>query len=330
MGQYTIIKFKNLTPLHVGTGKENYDFSSSELQSDTLSAAVAAIRAQDGKTKDVKDFLRSFALSSAFPFVGDSLFLPKPQGKIDVVVTDMDEYPSRKKLKKIKYLESNLWNVVVSGKRLEVRSSQIKDDFLISINAVDDFEKPYKTQVNQRVSVPRVDNMPTEPFFFEWKYFNADAGLYCILDTSDDTRRDEIVNLFGKLGEIGLGTDRNVGGGKFVVETEKWNVNDVENSDAKMLLSLYIPTKEELPALNLNESKYELLLRGGYISGSSEPEFTHLRKKSVYTFNVGSVFKTTTVPSGKIVDLKPKWDDERMHSVYRSGKPFVVSVKFQA
>ncbi len=330
MGRYTIIKFKNLTPLHVGTGKENYDFSSSELHSDTLSAAIAAIRAREGKTEDVENFLQSFALSSAFPFVGDCLFLPKPQGKIDVAIMDMDEYPSRKKLKKIKYLESDLWNIVVSGRRLEVVSSQLKDDFLISINTVNGFEKPYKTQVNQRVSVPRVDNMPAEPFFFEWKFFNEEAGLYCILDTSDDARRKEIVNLFGELGEIGLGTDRNVGGGKFVVETKEWIINDVENSDAKMLLSLYIPTKEELPALNLNESKYELLLRGGYIAGSSEPEFSHLRKKSVYAFNVGSVFKTTTVPSGKIVDLKPEWDDERMHSVYRSGKPFVVSVKFQA
>lgn len=330
MGRYTIIKFKNLTPLHVGTGKENYDFSSSELQSDTLSAAIAAIRAREGKTQDVEVFLRSFALSSAFPFVGDRLFLPKPQGKIDIVVTDMEEYSYRKKLKKIKYLESNLWNVVVSGKRLEVLSSQIKDDFLISINNVDAFEKPYKTQVSQRVSVPREDNMPAEPFFFEWKYFNTDAGLFCILDTSDDARRDEIVNLFGKLGEFGLGTDRNVGGGKFVVETKDWILNDVDNSDAKMLLSLYIPTEEELPALNLHESKYELLLRGGYISGSSELEFSHLRKKSVYAFNVGSIFKTSIVPSGKIVNLKPEWKDERMHSVYRSGKPFVVSVKFQA
>lgn len=329
MGKYTIIKFKNLTPLHVGTGKENYDFSSSELHSDTLSAAIAAIRAREGKTNDVEDFLRSFSLSSAFPFVGNSLFLPKPQGKIDVVVTDMEEYSSRKKLKKIKYLESNLWNVVVAGKRLEVVSSQIKDDFLVSVGNVDGFNKPYKTQVNQRVSVPRVDNKPAEPFFFEWKYFNSNAGLYCILDTSDDARCREIVDLFGRLGEIGLGTDRNVGGGKFTVESKEWKTIDVEKSDAQMLLSLYIPTEEELAELNLQESKYELLLRGGYISGSSETELSHLRKKSVYTFNVGSVFKTTTVPSGKIVDLKPEWNDEKMHSVYRSGKPFVVPVKIQ-
>ena len=101
MAKFTIIKFKNLTPLHVGTGKENYDFSAAELQSDTLSAAIAAIRAQRGKSNDIKDFMESFILSSAFPFVGEKLFFPKPQGKIDVSVSDMEEYPSRKRLKKV-------------------------------------------------------------------------------------------------------------------------------------------------------------------------------------------------------------------------------------
>ena len=56
MAVYTIIKLKNLSPLHIGTGKENYDFSATELQSDTLSAALAAIRVQRGKRDKLKDF----------------------------------------------------------------------------------------------------------------------------------------------------------------------------------------------------------------------------------------------------------------------------------
>jgi len=48
MSEYKIIKFTQLTPLHVGTGKEDYDSSAGMLQSDTLSAALAAIRSQMG------------------------------------------------------------------------------------------------------------------------------------------------------------------------------------------------------------------------------------------------------------------------------------------
>ena len=44
MAAYTLIKLKEMSPLHVGTGKENYDFSASHLHSDTLSAALAAMK----------------------------------------------------------------------------------------------------------------------------------------------------------------------------------------------------------------------------------------------------------------------------------------------
>ena len=78
MPTYKIIKLKNLTPLHIGTGKENqYDFSAADLHSDTLSAALAALRAQQGQADDIETFLQSFSLSSAFPYWNDICFLPK-------------------------------------------------------------------------------------------------------------------------------------------------------------------------------------------------------------------------------------------------------------
>jgi CRISPR/Cas system CSM-associated protein Csm4 (group 5 of RAMP superfamily) len=67
MPKYHIIKLTKLSPMHIGTGKENYDFSASELQSDTLSGALAALRAQNGNAGDLKKFMDSFILSSAFP-----------------------------------------------------------------------------------------------------------------------------------------------------------------------------------------------------------------------------------------------------------------------
>lgn len=326
MAKFTIIKFKNLTPLHVGTGKENYDFSAAELQSDTLSAAIAAIRAQRGKSNDIKDFMESFILSSAFPFVGEKLFFPKPQGKIDVSVSDMEEYPSRKRLKKVKYIESSLWNQLVAGENVSVKAHQLQNEFLLADGTK--FVQPFKTQVNQRVTIPREDGQQTEPFFFEWKYFNSNAGLFCLLAASEEVKK-EVVSLFGALGEIGLGTDRNVGGGKFDVESQELIIDYPDNSNGQMLLSLYIPTETEILDLDLPNSRYELLLRAGYMAGSEEVDFRHLRKKSIYAFNVGSLFQTRCVLQGKIVDLHPEWNDDRMHPVYRSGKPFVVPVKLK-
>ena len=128
------------------------------------------------------------------------------------------------------------------------------------------------------------------------------------------------------LGEAGLGTDRNVGGGKFEVETETIEIHDNPKSNAAMLLSLFVPTQEEIEKINFADSRYQLLLRGGYMAGSIEEDFRHLRKKSIYMFGVGSVFPTKESLEGKVVNLTPEWNDMRMHPVYRSGKPFYLPV----
>lgn len=278
MATYTLVKFKNMTPLHMGTGKENYDFSSSDLHSDTLAAALAATKAQISEGSDLKSFLESFVVSSAFPFIENHYFLPKPRGKINVEVTDADEYMVRKKLKKLRFVEAGLWNNLVAGRKLVVQSWQLKGAFLLPANSPDTkFMVISKSQVNQRATVPREDGKDAEPFFFEWTYFAKNAGLYCLLDAPAD-KKEELFHLFERLGENGLGTDRNVGGGKFEIEKAELSIPEVEYADSTLLLSLFIPTEEELPLLNVEHSCYDLLRRGGYMSGSQESDFRHLWK----------------------------------------------------
>ena len=320
-----IIKLTNLSPLHIGTGNENrYDFSAADLHSDTLSAALAALRRQHGHTGGVKEFLQSFSLSSAFPFCDSICFLPKMRGKINVKVALKQEQTYRKQLKKIKYIDLALWRQLVQGDEITVDESQLKGDFLLS--EIANFEPPFKSQVNRRVSVPRADNNNADPFFFNWTYFHQKAGLYCLTDAKDE-QFETLLSLFKSLGETGLGTDRNIGGGKFEAIPGVLELPDIPDANQTMLLSLYIPVKEEIPQLSLQTANYELLLRGGYMAGSSEDSLRHLRKRSVYMFNVGSLFPTTGSLTGKIVNLAPAWNDERMHPVYRSGRPFYIPVK---
>ena len=182
-----------------------------------------------------------------------------------------------------------------------------------------------ESQVSERVSVSRAAE-DAEPFFFDWKFFDRKAGLYCLTDAKDDLL-EEIIRLFTFLGETGLGTDKNVGGGKFSVETNTLSVDNIRDANATQLLSLYIPVKDEIESLNLSQSKYTLLLRGGYMAGSREEDLRHLRKRSIYAFGVGSVFPTMQPLKGKVVDLRPDWNDDRMHAVLRSGRPFCLPVK---
>ena len=326
MADCILIRLKNMSPFHIGTGRENYDFAASSLQSDTLSAALVAMKAQKGGKENLKEFLSSFTVSSAFPYIGNRYFMPKPLGRIHVEVMDGDEYIAKKKIKKLKFIEWGLWKELIVGKKLCVKGKQLQGNFLLTDDNDGYRECPYRLQVNQRVAVPSDERKDSEPFFFEWTYFHEDAGLFCLLQ-APDVLQDELIALFRQLGECGIGTDKSVGGGRFEVEAEGVLLPKAIAPDAVLLLSLYLPTEEELSRLRLKDACYDLLLRNGYMAGSSEVDFMHLRKKSVYMFNVGSIFPTTEPLQGKVVDLKPEWNDSRLHPVFRSGKPFTILIK---
>lgn len=323
MATYHIIKMKFLTPIHIGMGKDTYDVSSSYLHSDTLIAALAAMKAQRGQTAHLDEFMSSFTLSSAFPYSGQSYFLPKPIGKLNVKIKDKEECEYRKKLKNIRFVEHSIFGSLIKGECKEVEEAAIQGSFMIDTK--ERWKQPYKNQVSQRVFVPR-DGGDATPFFFDWRYFNQNAGLYCITDAKGELF-EEIKNLFEQLGESGLGTDKNVGGGKFDVIVDEIELATSPDANTTMLLSLYLPMEEEVDRLQLDQSRFSLVLRGGYMAGSTVETFRHLWKKSVYMFEVGSVFQTNQPLKGKIVNLSPDWNDEHMHAAYRSGKPFCLPVK---
>ena len=178
----------------------------------------------------------------------------------------------------------------------------------------------YKNAVNERVSVPRSDAKDSEPFFFEWKYFDKEAGLFILTD-AENSALENLLTLFEALGHQGVGTDKSVGGGKFEVDYGGTvDFKAVENAGSVILLSLYLPTPEELETIDLENSRYSLLLRGGYMAGSQEETLRHLRKKSVYMMETGSVLHTSQPLEGMITDLRPEWSSSNMHPVYRSGK----------
>lgn len=327
MPNYRIIKMTHLSPLHIGLGRDSYDVSAGVLHSDTLTAALASVRALRGQDDGLLQFLDSFALSTAFPFAGETYFLPKPIGKLDVSVRGQEERQYRKRLKKIAHIALPIWNELAMGHTVEVESDQIQGHYLLDKPSAS-FVAPMTSQLIQRVSVPREDSQDSEPFAFEWTFFNQGCGLYCLLETTSDDIANEVISLFEDLGEHGVGSDRNVGGGHFTVDASQTiSLPDITDPNAVMLLSMYIPREEELAPLNIGMSRYQLARRGGYISGSTVDELRHLRKNTVYMFTAGSLFNSTPTLCGKVVDLRPQWKDGDLHPVYRSGKALTINIK---
>lgn len=324
MSKYTIYKFTNMTPLHLGMGRDTYDVAAPMLHSDTIASALAAIRILESKGKDVKDFLESFAVSSAFPYAGDDLFLPKPCGRLSVSVKGKAPEVYRKSLKKVKFVSFKLWECLAAGKNVEVEESQIHGAYLLD-EPNPAFQNPMTDTLNQRVMVPRASG-DSKPFTFNWSFFRQGCGLYCIVQ-SDSNINDELLTWFRKLGQYGIGSDRTVGGGHFDVEKLEVDLPDVTDGNATMLLSMYIPTDDELQFLNLEDSKYEIIQRGGFMAGSSHDNLKHLRKNSISMFVPGSTFIGKPGLKGTIVDLRPAWNSDNMHSVYRSGRPVSLTIK---
>lgn len=328
MTELTLIKLCRLSPLHIGTGRDNFDTAASELHSDTLTAALAALKATREGGREIEQFMQSFALSSAFPFWKGHYFMPVPQGRIAVSVKGQQEHQYRKKLKKVRFADFEVWKLLAQGQTVEVDEKQLHGAYLLPQGS--EGVTVSASQVMQRVSVPREGGDDPEPFFFEWRYFDPQAGLYCLTDAQGDTLR-EVISLFEELGQMGIGSDKNVGGGHFEVEQATLSYNAPVQANAQELLSLYIPTREEHAHLLDAPATYTLVQRGGFIAGSSDDRLRHLRKKTVYAFGVGSVFHTSQSLKGAVVDLQPAWNNDadggaQMHPVWRSGRAFTLPI----
>lgn len=326
MRKFTRIILKNMSPLHLGMGRDSYDISSSLLSSDTLSAALASVRAVQGRYEDIEDFLKSFTISSAFPYCGSEYFLPRPIGRLPIKVRGLQEKEYRKDLKKLKFISSAIWSSMMKGNVIEVEPSQIHGEFLIEEPDAD-YRKPMTHVVNQRVMVPRTEDHDAVPFMFDWTFFrhgDNESGLYCLID-SEEEQTTEIIELFKLLGSFGIGSDRTVGGGLFEVEVDDMEWKDIQGNTT-MILSSYIPLESEIEHLKLTTSKYALLKRGGYMSGSSNEKIRQLRRKTVYMFETGSLFDTNVPLEGNIVNLAPEWNTDDMHPVYRCGRPLYLTV----
>ena len=318
MSTYNIIKLKNITPLHIGKGKEFYDSVFEDVLSDMLISALASVRANiKGMSDDLESFMDSFCLSSAFPFFKDEYYLPKPKGRIHLEINE--KY--RKKLKKIKYMEKSLFErIYIKGESVKGDKSQLAGEFLTKKALSEDEVLSKKGEV-ERVAIPRDGGSDAMPYFFEFKYYAPEAGLFCMTDAKGELFK-ELLDLFVILGEQGIGSDKNVGCGHFKVEAGTIALEDVESAD-KLMLSMFIPTREELSSIDLNQSNYQLLLRGGYMAGSEAESGRQYLKKAIYMMESSSMLHCEQELKGRIVNLRNHFSS---HDIFRSGKAFYIPI----
>ena len=327
--KFDIVKLCFTSPLHLSRGQTDfYDKSETTLHSDTIKSAIFSCAKQLYKDDISKIFFDSFIISSAFPFYKNEYFLPKLLIDFKINIKGIEEGPKKnKKLKKIEYLSIKYFEDVINNTGINVAKEQISENGKFLKAGTDNFTI-FKSEVQQRLVMPKDDETHPKPYYVDRLFFDKNAGLYFLVEFKDNEFKEKIKTSLKLLSSQGFGTDRNVGNGQFDFDLfeKELTIQVPDKPTHRTNLSIYLPDGKEVENELLKNSRYQLQKRGGYISSPENEDFITFRKKSIYMFNEGSVFNNIDI-KGKIEDLKPEGIDGLNHPIWRDGTTITIPVK---
>lgn len=307
-------------PFHVDSrGNDSYEHAETFIRSDTLSAALLSVWAllePDGIAERAEN--PPFRLSSAFPFCGDILFLPRPVDSLAVSL-DPARLKDNKKLKKIQWLSIGLWKAVANGFKLnDAEAINIAGTLATLKPEILPDGKPWVVEERPRLAMDRATNSHAEELLFHFSrvWLNPMAGLYFLATFDDAQAQADFEAVLRLLGDEGIGADRTNGNGCFVFE--RFASPGLQPADGRraMALSLVNPDPSDCRQGWLDGAAYKLVSRGGWIGG------TGLRKQRLRMFAEGSVFQAPL--QGRTIEVSP---EGAPHPVYRDGRGFFVAME---
>jgi CRISPR-associated protein Csm4 len=332
--------------LHIGRGTPEVLGAEATVPSDTLKAALQACAVVLGyEQARGRAFLEGFRLSSAYPWVGDTRFYPKPPFPLTAEKAEKEPgKPSPKDWKRVKYLAEPLFLKVLTGEKLDAEvtdAAQFNSGLLWDKKQESSPKAWTETEVRTRLQSREQSgkNDPT-PFHVDRVLFApGDVGLWFMVQYLDTAWQPIVEAALRLLADEGLGTDRNVGYGRF-----EWLDGEAEHIDWKqekypkafISLGLYCPADEVKKALDWDISRFDLVPRGGYISSSPHDDARMLRKNPVWMLRDGALLLKTkegkeTLPGtlpGKILDVAPDAFKQRAgdhpHAILRCGNPIML------
>ena len=340
---FRVLKLCFRSPLHLSKGKtDDYGQSDELLHADTLKSALYVCARQllgGHAVGDTDAFFRRFRVTSAFPFVGQELFFPKPVVRIQKFAeAEVADERQAKKHKKLAFLGQSYFEDLITDQKRTLRLADLTaDGRFISDHADAKEQKPgsanlvnkvvFATDVQQRVTIPADYADDPLPYYVDRLYFDEGAGLWFAFEGDDATYAD-VLSALRLLGDNGVGTDRSVGNGQFDVDEQRLTLRLPDHPTHQVLLSLWCPQRKELDDAFLQDSAYGLVKRGGYIASPDRPEHLTYRKKSVYMFTEGSVFPADRALVGKVENLRPAAPDVTQN-VWRDGLAFALPITVQ-
>lgn len=311
------------SPLHLGRRGVGLEETEISIPADTLFSAICQTWRTFYGEERLTDFLdqyetgEPFLLTSAFPFMDDSRFFPKPL--IDLNVNADDD---RKELKKVRYLSEKRFRQIVDGEPIAFDVNDLINNGQLWTH--DDDKGPrtvWKTDKRPRVTLDR-QSSASEIWHLGGVKFHQGCGLW--FDAKFDTKNTQmqIETILRVLGDTGIGGERSAGYGAFDLRSEPAEFQPESESDRFVTLSPICPRDaNELDRLiQSDDVGYALEERSGWISSS---EGNGLRRQQVWMFAEGSVLAGSGAQVGRLVDLKP---DACPHPVWRYAYAWPIKI----
>ena len=301
-----IVKLSFLGPVHFGEGRlsgSGYTFDAA-----TLFSALYLEALRLGCAHELLAAARrgDLALSDAFPYVKDVLYLPKPMVR-PAKRPEASDSRARKTAKKLDYIPADRLGDYLAGSLDPVEEN---DRFDVGVS-----------DVQTKVNLTREHSKDAEPYHVGSFSFKPDTGVYVVLRGTFAGLEDLLL----QLGYSGIGGKRSSGFGRFEFSIEPLNLKGLSptkagSSPRHLLLSTATPTQAELSDALLAGSHYKLVRRGGFVQSTTH-HATPQKKQDLYLFAAGSVFAHTF--AGDVFDVNAT---PGAHSVFRYARAMWMEV----
>ncbi len=312
-----IVKLSFLGPVHFGKGR----LTDSGISCDaaTFFSALYIEALHEGLHEGLIEAVRSdgLSLSDAFPYVGDTKYLPKPMVAPEVFDErnrareargDKPDSRERKANKKLAYVSVARYADYLAGN-------------FDSIAELDQFRLG-ASSLQSKVNLTRAESDDSEPYFVGSYRFNPGAGLYFIVRGGYD-----LTPLLEQLSYAGLGGKRTSGYGRFVFSVENGDKllkaacpQSAAGTGAAVLLASAAPREAELDDALLEGARYRLVRKGGFVQSVSHSDSPQ-KKRDMYLFAAGSTFVHKF--EGDVFDVNAT---PGSHPVYRYAKAMWMEV----
>ena len=307
--RYTIYKLSFPNGIHIGTG--NLSSTEKVIHSDTLFSAMCIEALNMGGEEELNRFVQmakdnQLRISDAMPYIGDTMYLPKPMIRIEG--TDKDS-ALKKEFKKLSYISVQYMETYLSGNAEPT-----------SLN--NDFSSFGEDTLYQKVALKNNDE-DNDLYSVRVYKFNENCGLYVVFATETEDAEDLIFDIMDSLQYSGIGGKRTAGYGRFEcriadIPSSLEKMLEADNCENYMTISMCMPSDDELSSV-LDGAVYKLTKRGGFVQSSTYSD-TQLKKRDFYMFASGAVFKKKF--DGDVFDVAIL----KAHPIYKYGKPILLGL----